>query len=409
MILDPKAGKRAWNDRAAAMTAMRALSAKLGDRTEFTAEETVAFNRLKQQVSSADEIIERAQLQQNGERGMKTVTDWNLAPGTEAAPGVQMLSPDQKLSEVYRAGPEGKLSLGKMLRGAVTGRWDGAAAEQLAMRENANSTGGFLVPTGLWNQVLDRARAASVLIRAGMRTIPMDTETLLLPKVSGDPTFSAKGEGQAWTESDASFEANMLKAVTYGAIVRCSNELLADSPLAMETIENTLVRGLATAIDSACLIGSSGGITGLVNSAAITTAQTGSVGAIDWTDLVVAATAIRTGNFEPNAYIASPTIAGDLDLIVSGDGTNSARMWLGPPPAISGVTRQVTNTIGDATIVMGDFSYLAFGVRQEATIEVSRTADDAFHKNDTLIRIVWRGDSVPMRTEAFHKLAGITT
>lgn len=417
-------GKVAWNQRATALAGMKKISARVEaeGRDHLTEAEDAEFRKLKEIVSKADADIERHGLNAEHERALPTMTDWNAATATEdyelrgyasiagAPAGVQMLSPKAKLTDVFRPGPDGKLSIGKMIRGMATGRWEGAESEKLAMRENANSTGGVMVPTGLWNSVVDLARARSVYIAAGAVTIPMTTETLVVPRAASDFTFACKGEGQAWTESDASFDSVTLTAKTYGALGRISNELLADGgDLASQAIETSLIRGLAASIDAATLNGSSGGMTGLLNSPTIVAAQTGSVGAIAWEDLITAATAIRVQNYEPNSYIISPTIASDLDALTSGDGVNSAKTWLGAPPAVEGVRRLTTTAIADTDIIMGDFTQTCIGIRQEAVIEVSREANDAFAKNDTLIRIVWRGDALPLRPTAFHRLAGITT
>lgn len=114
-------------------------------------------------------------------------------------------------------------------------------------------------------------------------------------------------------------------------------------------------------------------------------------------------------NFEPNAYVTSPTIAGDLDAITSGDGTNSAKLWLGPPPPVEPLTRYVTSNVPDTTIIIGDFTQLVIGLRQQPLIEISTEAENAFSKHQVLVKVTFRGDCQCLHSNAFHTLDGVTT
>jgi hypothetical protein len=101
--------------------------------------------------------------------------------------------------------------------------------------------------------------------------------------------------------------------------------------------------------------------------------STGSVGAILWEDLHTGVVGIQNSNEQPNAFIVSPTIGGDLDILI------------------------------------GDFSQLLVAIRTQAHIEVTREAASAFEKHQVLVKITLRFDSNLARGGAFHKLTGITT
>jgi len=149
------------------------------------------------------------------------------------------------------------------------------------------------------------------------------------------------------------------------------------------------------------------GVLGALNNAEIN--STGSVGAIVWEDVHNAVTAIRALNYSPNAYLIHPTIAGDLDIITSGDGTNSAKLWLGAPPSLNGVTRQETTNISTADILVGDFTLAMLAMRMGAMIEVTTSGGDAFSKHQVLVKITLRFDCHLAQGTAFHALNGITT
>ena len=431
--------KAAYDGRAQALATMQSIRDKAvaEKRANLSEEEIASFDAAALTCEALDEQIPELKKLVEEEKRMKTVIDRNAdsleqieqREGVDAANAhraatlpkpmldaegreFRMLGPEHRMSDMYAGKAsvrDNNLSIGRLIKGMVTGNWRDADAERRALGETANVLGGYLVPDALWSQVLDAARAQSAFVQAGARVVPMETETLAMPMIDSDPTFAVKAEHAAWSESNINFGLGMLNAKTYGSLIRVSNELLEDSPLAAQAIETSLTRGLASAIDSACLIGSSGGITGITNNTTIVANQTGSVGAILWDDLHAATVAVQANNFEPTAYIVHPTIAGDLDILTSGDGTTSAKLWQGPPPSVSGVRRFKTTTIGTAKILVGDFSYAVFGVRLKPSIEISRVADDAMAKYQTLIRIVWRGDSIVLRPEAFHLLAGITT
>lgn len=216
-----------------------------------------------------------------------------------------------------------ELSLGRVVRAVATGDWRKyAPAEFKALAENSNSGGGFLVPDALSSRLIDAARAASVTQRAGALTIPMTTETLTVAKVLTDPTFEVKVENEAFTGSDPTFGAINLTAHTFGTFVTLSRELAADAPNIEQIVELILSRALAAELDRQALQGSaSAEWDGLTINGDI--GSTSSVGAIAWEDIATGVVDVQTNDYAPNAYVASPTIAGDLAVLTSGDGVNS--------------------------------------------------------------------------------------
>ena len=92
----------------------------------------------------------------------------------------------------------------------------------------------------------------------------------------------------------------------------------------------------------------------------------------------------------------------DLNNTWPGDG-------LGAPPSVAPLQRLTTSEIGDADVLVGDFSQLLVGFRTQAHIEVTREAASAFEKHQVLIKITLRFDSNLARGGAFHRLTGITT
>ena len=78
---------------------------------------------------------------------------------------VAVLKPEQRMADLVQpsAYDEGPLSLGRYLRGIVTGKWRGAEREMQAMTEGTLGSGGYLLPSPLSTQIIDKVRNQAVL------------------------------------------------------------------------------------------------------------------------------------------------------------------------------------------------------------------------------------------------------
>ncbi len=121
------------------------------------------------------------------------------------------------------------LSLQKYLRGMVFGDWQGADAERRAMAEGTLAAGGAMVPTPLSARIIDQARNQARVMQAGATVVPMETQTLALARVAGDPSAAWHSENATIAPSDATLEQVTLRAQTLAGIVQLSRELLEDA------------------------------------------------------------------------------------------------------------------------------------------------------------------------------------
>lgn len=345
------------------------------------------------------------------------------AAGTPAVGGeLRALRPDERLSDVVsRDLPDGirpeELSLGRMLRGLVTGDWKGAEAERRALGSTPDTLGGYLVPSTLSARIIDLARNQARVIQAGAQTLPMETAQVTLARVEGDPTAYWRGEHAAITESDMAFGAINLKARTLAAMVRVSVELLEDALNLSQVVENALSQALALELDRAALFGSGTGDEplGLRNWTGVNVVDLGANGAAPtFADFSKAVQKIweRNGPDAGLAVIMAPRTAGDLDRL-----TDSTGQPLRPPASFEALRKLVTNQVpvnltkGTATnasvAFVGAFSELLIGARTNLTIEASRQAGDAFGKLQVLVRAYLRADVAVMRPEWFTVVDGI--
>ena len=222
-------------------------------------------------------------------------------------------------------------------------------------------------------------------------------------------TPEVKGENEAFTASDMTFGSNLIVAYTMGALTKVSRELFEDSPsLFAEQVENWLTAKMAQQIDEWGLNGDGGTEPlGILNRSGIN--STTSIGAIDWTDASAAVQAVRGRNHEPGGMVVNTTIYGDLLELETGDGSNSARGWLGAPPTMDGVTVYNTTHCPLESAITGDFSKFAMGVRGDMRIEASTVAGEAFERHQIWLKVVARIGFAPLDESAFHILSGITS
>lgn len=299
------------------------------------------------------------------------------------------------------------LNLGLLVRGVVTGEWNGAELERKAtLSTNLSSAGGFLVPEPLSNRVIDLARNKSYVVQAGAGTVPMTSSTLDIAKLLSDPTVSWYPENGTIAETDVTFGRASLKANKMACVVRISNELLEDAANVQTIVENAIASSIALELDRTAIVGTGAGQPlGIVNATNINTVT--SVGTLaDYDDFIDAVFAVRGYNFEPNAAMYSPTTGKKLAKMVTGLASDLTKLV--PPADFANLQKYVTNQIGDTVAIVGQWDQYLIGLRSQIRIEISREADTAFMRDQSLIRAVWRGDGMPINGRAFAVLSGIS-
>lgn len=348
-------------------------------------------------------------------------TPLNSAPKEELKPGeVRALSLEQRMQDfaepfVYD-GEERKLSIGKYVRGIVTGNWEGADAERRAMSEGVLSDGGYLVPTELSSSVIDLARNKARIIQAGAKTIPMSSNNLTFAKVLTAPTAYWKKENDPITESGMTFGAVTLNAKTLTSMSRMSVELLEDAINIDNIVADAIAQGLALELDRVGLFGT--GVDpeplGLYNTAGIQKIDLGENGGdIDSYDVFSQAVEmVENVNGTANALLWSPRTAGTIDRYKDGTGQP-----LIAPESFKSLSKYTTNQIpnnmvkGSANnascVFVGAWNNLFVGMRRNIVLEVSRTAAGAFENLQVVIRAYLRADYVVAKPEQFVIIDGI--
>lgn len=328
-----------------------------------------------------------------------------------------ILRSDQSFAAHVNAAPaERRLSFGGMLRGYVTGNWDGYEAERRAMSTTGASA---LVPTAQAAWFIDAARNATRVLQAGARTVKMDAKVVSVPRLTGVSAPAWRSEGGAIASGDLTVDAVTLTAQSLAFMVTMNRELLLDSdPSALNLIMYDLAAQVALELDRVALrgTGSAPEPEGVLNATGIGTDEAGSgngdtLANLGFDFLLDMQAAIRAENFEPNAYLAAPrTFAGLAKLKDSSSG-----QYLVPPRALDAMrdysTAQVPIglTVGSNTdcseVYMGQWNQLLLGVREEPITLTINDLHAATGQADLIIHM--RGDIAVAQPAAFYVETGV--
>ncbi len=398
----------------------------LAVKADLSDDENARLDALRGEVAGYDKRLEVLDdlAKRRGVESKTPKIEVQNSPLTANNGEVRILRPNESFAAATRSElPDGikpeELSLGRFLRGIVTGDWTGAEAEKrMAMAEGTSSLGGALVPTPLSSKIIDLSRNAAVIFQAGASTVPMTANTLKLAKVDGDLTGYWRAENAAITESEMAFSPLTFTVKALAALCRISIELLEDAEGVNAIIENSIAQALALELDRAALFGSGSGAepTGLYGYAGVQEIDMGENGAAitDYGKFSLAAQKVYEKNGVPGAFVYSPRTWGTLDTLmnaVTGDPLVAPASFQAAPKLVS---NQVPNDLVHGTaanasaIFTGEWPNLLVGLRNSLTIEASRVAgSDSFSKMQVMIRAYLRADMQLARTDKFVKITGV--
>ena len=357
------------------------------------------------------------------------------APGSEPAVGEDglprvksLLKPRQKvLSLVGNDLPDNakprEFSLGRWLKGVVTGDWQGADLELATVKTRALGTsddtaGGYLLPSVVSAEIIDLARAAATFIRAGAQTIPLTDSNKTFPTLEADPTAYWKDENDTITESAPTFGRILAAPKTLTCLIKSSIELIEDAgPVLDRFLNEVLSRVLANEVDRVAYFGqNSGNLSeplGIWNWPGVQTQASGGSNFID--DSLDAAKLIFDANFNGDygqlAFISTPAV---MNAILQLKTTTSEYMVA--PEAFSQIkkfaTTQMPTNLGAGSnehgMIVGHFPSAALLVRTPIRIEATRYGAGAMERLQVAIRAYLRADIVPFQPAWFSKVTGVT-
>jgi HK97 family phage major capsid protein len=310
--------------------------------------------------------------------------------------------------------------LGAYVRGIVTGRWNGA--DELRDLAEGGTPGSYLIPTPLASYALDLIRNRARVIEAGAITVPMDSNTLKIARLTADVQSAWKAENAAYTFNDANFDAVTFTAQVLMAGSKLSIEVVEDAINIDSIVNNSITASLALELDRACLSGTGTPPQpkGIKNQTGVTITDLGSAAGytlVDFSKYSAAIAVLQGFNFPgPFSILHSARTAGELDGLC-----DTLHQPLRPSDLVAAAKKLVTNQIpnnqthGSASTAsdafVGQFDQCMIGLRTNLVMEVSRVAadgtDSAFANGQVWIRAYLRADVQLAHPKAFNVLTGI--
>ncbi len=301
------------------------------------------------------------------------------------------------------------MNAGQFLRAMVSD--NKTDQERRALAEATDGAGGYTVPDVLSAELIDKARAQSVVMRAGARTVPLTSDKNTIAKVLTDPTPAWRLEAGAVANDDGTFGAVVLTPRSLAVAVDISAELMADSINLGTSLPNILAAAMGVELDRVALIGT--GVApqplGIANTSSIGTFAQDAVIA-NYANLSKARTGILTANRGPvSAYIMHPRDEGSFVDQMDANGQP-----LMAPNAVSAIPMLTTTSLpvdggtgtDESTIIAGNFAHLLVGIRSGIQVELIKGPKYISNLQYTLVAHM-RADVAVEDAGAFYTLTGV--
>lgn len=310
------------------------------------------------------------------------------------------------LSELENLSKEDKILT--FFKGLVAQRDNPDAAMVVrALVEGTDAEGGYLVPEELRAEIWRILPDYSVM-RKLARIIPMNTDTLLLNKLTAMPEAYWTAEYAQKTTSSAEFGQISLTPYKLVCLLPVTQELIADANIdIVRFIIELFAERLAHVEDVAYFTGSgTGQPTGLMG--ALSTAVNAGA-TLDFDDIIELVYKVPQSLRASRraAFVAPSTVIKNLRKIK--DTTNNYIWSPGQPDngmvdRLYGYPLYEMNALAHNQMVFGDFSYYIIGDRQQVTVMTTLEGGDAWRRDSMEIKAKIRVDGEPIITNAFKKL-----
>ncbi|MCC6904302.1 MAG: phage major capsid protein [Anaerolineae bacterium] len=301
-----------------------------------------------------------------------------------------------------------------------------------ALGINPDTSGGYLVPPQYADEIIELLRAQSLFmskpdsagsVESLVTMMPMNRDTLIVPRQTGSSTAYWVGENAQITDSQPTLGQIQLTAKKLAALVKVSNELLDDATPDVDAfIRDDLVRTLADKFDSTVLYGTGGAgePIGIYYMPDVTKTALNAAPGID--DLVSAVTRVEEQNVrmdetsqwilhprDKNAFRLLQDTAGQF--VFAGVGLNAA---VGVVPDTLLGYRWATSTAvakagspAETDVFFGHWRDLVVGMRKTIEIVASDVAGTSFEYDQTWIRAIIRADFAVRHPESIEVLTDV--
>lgn len=288
-----------------------------------------------------------------------------------------------------------------------------------AMGTNTPSDGGVLVPEDFSTEIIPLLREQSSIRSLGIRSVPMPSGNLKMPRQTGAANFMWVGENKPIISSKPALGMLNLAAKKLAGMIPFSNELLQSSSISADQfVRDELVNGIAESEDITAIYGkgTDDEPIGIINVKGIDTANVGALPDSDTLGLIVGAV---MGKKFPNkrnfGWIFNGALWSRYYNLKDAAGNYIHRaemdkgLLLGFPFRMNNNIEVGIDEHGLTDIIFGDFSQFIVGetlglqiaLSQEATYWDGSTMVSAFANDQTVMRALMREDFGVRYKEAF--------
>lgn len=254
-----------------------------------------------------------------------------------------------------------------------------------AMSTGTDASGGYLLPTMVFGNVLQAMTAESTVMNAGAQVVLLNgpdqgAKSYTFAAIDTIPTASWRAEAGNVAESDPAFRNVTVVPRSLAFFFKVSRELLADASNLNSAVQMACAQAFAKEMDRTALMGTGTAPEprGLLNTAGIQSVTNGANGAslatTKFANLFSATQAILDANGPmPSAAIMSHRSRVGLAQLTGSDGQP-----LQVPPMLQGIaqlsTSQIPNnlTVGTSTdctqMFVGEFRHMGYAVRENFSI-----------------------------------------
>lgn len=369
------------------------------DAEQRQAQADQAFNRLHEDKEAKDRAKDPVYAAINEE-----LRSWMLgnSKGNTRSGDAFEIGPDGGSVTRGRGGP----LFSQEVRKAMEARRE---AEYRTLVTSGNTSGGNLVPTDFYDQLIAHLIEVSGILQCGPTVLnTAGGENLQIPKTTAHSVAASAAQAGAIPSADPAFGLVTLSAYKYGILLQVARELLDDSGvdligyLAMQSgraLGNKFGSDLVTGVGS-------GQPTGLINVASgaaggvVTGTATGTSGKPSYADLVAMEYSVIAPYRQSRScyWLAKDATIGNFRLITDTTGRPiwEPSMVLGSPDLLLGkplvadpfMTSTATGAVG--AVAFGDFSQ--FFVRIVGPVRFERSDDYLFGSDLVAFRALIRGD-----------------
>jgi HK97 family phage major capsid protein len=298
-----------------------------------------------------------------------------------------------------------------------------------ALAATTDTAGGFLIAEEVARDVIELLRPASVVRSMNPITVPLNGNTLRLPRLNSGSQGGWIGENQNIPKTEPVFGSITLSPKKYASLVPISNDLLRRADQSVDVmVRDDMVADIGQSTDIAYIRGTGAGgqPLGFRNISGIqTTATAGTTLAQVTTDLGTAMQKMMDKNIRMLrlGWLMEPRTWRHLITIRDGNGNlvfkpeMDRNMLFGFPFR---VTTQIPRNLGGGTneselyfidfadVVIGEATSILIDVSSEAAYHDGSNVVAAFSLDQTVIRAIIEGDINLRHAESVHVTTGVT-